>query len=95
MLNKEALSLNVLENFVPLLNEVGEDFVKRAQTQIGRSPQGKWTADFTNELFRFALECESEGGPVGGGTRPIFGLSYLSAGESGQKRILGSERSSE
>ncbi|XP_020659476.3 cholesterol side-chain cleavage enzyme, mitochondrial isoform X1 [Pogona vitticeps] len=56
VLNKEALSLKVLDNFVPLLNEVGEDFIKRVQMQIERSPQGKWTADFTNELFRFALE---------------------------------------
>ncbi|KAJ7311248.1 hypothetical protein JRQ81_006862 [Phrynocephalus forsythii] len=56
ILNKEALSLNVLDNFVPLLNEVGEDFLKRVEMQIGRSPQRKWTADFANELFRFALE---------------------------------------
>ncbi|XP_042331113.1 cholesterol side-chain cleavage enzyme, mitochondrial [Sceloporus undulatus] len=55
-LNKEALSLKVIDNFVPLLNTVGEDFVKKVHVQIGRSPQGKWTADLTNELFRFALE---------------------------------------
>lgn len=57
-LNKEALALQVIDNFVPLLNEVGEDFVKRAHLQITKSEQGRWTADFTNELFRFALECE-------------------------------------
>ncbi|KAH0619880.1 hypothetical protein JD844_014260 [Phrynosoma platyrhinos] len=28
-LNKEALSLNAIDNFVPLLNTVGEDFVKK------------------------------------------------------------------
>ncbi|XP_053128670.1 cholesterol side-chain cleavage enzyme, mitochondrial [Hemicordylus capensis] len=55
-LNKEALSLNVIDRFVPLLNEVGEDFVKRVQMQIKKSNQGRWTADLTNELFRFALE---------------------------------------
>ncbi|XP_062998462.1 cholesterol side-chain cleavage enzyme, mitochondrial [Elgaria multicarinata webbii] len=56
VLNKEALALQVIENFVPLLNEVGEDFVKRASVQIQNSAQGRWTADLTNELFRFALE---------------------------------------
>ncbi|KAL8196925.1 UNVERIFIED_CONTAM: hypothetical protein K2H54_002060 [Gekko kuhli] len=55
-LNKEVLSPQVTDNFVPLLNEVGEDFVKRAYKQIEKSPQGRWTADLTNELFRFALE---------------------------------------
>nr|XP_006121145.2 cholesterol side-chain cleavage enzyme, mitochondrial isoform X2 [Pelodiscus sinensis] len=56
ILNKEALSLQLLKCFVPLLNEVGEDFVKRVRVQIEKSGQGRWTADLTNELFRFALE---------------------------------------
>nr|XP_056722025.1 cholesterol side-chain cleavage enzyme, mitochondrial [Euleptes europaea] len=55
-LNKEALSPKVTHNFVPLLNEVGEDFVKMVYKQIERGQQGRWTADLTNELFRFALE---------------------------------------
>lgn len=58
ILNKEVLSPQVMDNFVPLLNEVGEDFVRRVRVQIEKSGRGKWTADFTNELFRFALECE-------------------------------------
>ncbi|XP_061450996.1 cholesterol side-chain cleavage enzyme, mitochondrial isoform X2 [Rhineura floridana] len=55
-LNKEVLSLKMTDNFVPLLNEVGEDFVRRVQMQIQKSGQGRWTADLSNELFRFALE---------------------------------------
>ncbi|XP_034640653.1 cholesterol side-chain cleavage enzyme, mitochondrial isoform X2 [Trachemys scripta elegans] len=56
ILNKEVLSLQVIDCFVPLLNEVGEDFVKRVRVQIEKSGLGRWTADLTNELFRFALE---------------------------------------
>nr|XP_028599663.1 cholesterol side-chain cleavage enzyme, mitochondrial [Podarcis muralis] len=56
VINREALSLKMTDHFVPLLNEVGEDFVRRVHTQIQRSGQGKWTADLSNELFRFALE---------------------------------------
>lgn len=61
VLNKEVLSLKVIDCFVPLLNEVGEDFVKRVRVQIEKSGRGRWTADLTNELFRFALECEWAG----------------------------------
>ncbi|KAL7980390.1 hypothetical protein Chor_014719 [Crotalus horridus] len=56
LLNKEAMSLKVTDNFIPLLNEVGEDFVKRMEIKVGSSPQDKWTTDLTHELFRFALE---------------------------------------
>ncbi|KAM9640073.1 cholesterol side-chain cleavage enzyme, mitochondrial isoform 2-T2 [Morphnus guianensis] len=56
MLNKEVLSPQVVEGFVPLLSEVGEDFVRRARAQVGKSGRDRWTADFTHELFRFALE---------------------------------------
>lgn len=61
MLNKEVLSPQVVEGFVPLLSEVGEDFVRRARAQVGKSGRERWTADFTHELFRFALECECQG----------------------------------
>lgn len=60
MLNKEVLSPQVVEGFVPLLSEVGEDFVRRARAQVGKSGRERWTADFTHELFRFALECECQ-----------------------------------
>ncbi|XP_074862838.1 cholesterol side-chain cleavage enzyme, mitochondrial [Carettochelys insculpta] len=56
ILNKEAMSLQMIKCFVPLLNEVSEDFVKRVQLQIEKSGHGKWTTDLINELFRFALE---------------------------------------
>uniref|UniRef100_A0A672V559 Cholesterol side-chain cleavage enzyme, mitochondrial n=1 Tax=Strigops habroptila TaxID=2489341 RepID=A0A672V559_STRHB len=56
MLNKEVLSPQVVEGFVPLLNQVGEDFIRRARAQVGKSGREYWTADFTHELFRFALE---------------------------------------
>lgn len=57
-LNKEVLSPQVVEGFVPLLSEVGEDFVRRARAQVQKSGRERWTADFSHELFRFALECE-------------------------------------
>ncbi|NXP44738.1 CP11A protein, partial [Heliornis fulica] len=56
MLNKEGLSPRVVEGFVPLLSKVGEDFVRRARVQAEKSGRDCWTADFTHELFRFALE---------------------------------------
>ncbi|NXN43369.1 CP11A protein, partial [Rhinoptilus africanus] len=34
MLNKEVLSPEVVEGFVPLLSEVGEDFIRRARAQL-------------------------------------------------------------
>ncbi|KAM9181597.1 cholesterol side-chain cleavage enzyme, mitochondrial [Mergus octosetaceus] len=55
-LNKEVLSPQVVEGFVPLLSEVGEDFVRRARAQVQKSGRERWTADFSHELFRFALE---------------------------------------
>lgn len=61
MLNKEVLSPAVVEGFVPLLSAVGEDFIRRARAQVGKSGRERWTADFTHELFRFALECECQG----------------------------------
>lgn len=58
ILNKEVISPKVLENFVPLLDEVGEDFVARVHKKIKRSGQNKWTTDLSQELFKYALECE-------------------------------------
>lgn len=55
------LSPQAVEGFVPLLSAVGEDFVRRARAQAGQSGRERWTADFTHELFRFALECEYRG----------------------------------
>uniref|UniRef100_A0A8B9TN40 Cholesterol side-chain cleavage enzyme, mitochondrial n=1 Tax=Anas platyrhynchos TaxID=8839 RepID=A0A8B9TN40_ANAPL len=60
-LNKEVLSPRVVEGFVPLLSEVGEDFVRRARAQVQKSGRERWTADFSHELFRFALECDGWG----------------------------------
>lgn len=58
ILNKEVISPKMLENFVPLLDEVGEDFVARVHKKIKRSGQNKWTADLSQELFKYALECK-------------------------------------
>ncbi|XP_053320951.1 cholesterol side-chain cleavage enzyme, mitochondrial [Spea bombifrons] len=55
-LNREVLSVPGMNRFLPLLDSVGQDFVSRAFTQVERSGRGRWTADLTNELFRFALE---------------------------------------
>uniref|UniRef100_A0A8C5GBG0 Cholesterol side-chain cleavage enzyme, mitochondrial n=1 Tax=Gouania willdenowi TaxID=441366 RepID=A0A8C5GBG0_GOUWI len=59
ILNKEVISLKVLENFVPLLDEVGQDFVTRVHKKINRSGQNKWTTDLSQELFKYALESVS------------------------------------
>ncbi|KAK6475254.1 cholesterol side-chain cleavage enzyme [Huso huso] len=59
ILNKEVISPQVMGNFVPLLDEVGQDFVSRVHKQIERSGKGRWTADLSHELFRFALESVS------------------------------------
>ncbi|NXA53186.1 CP11A protein, partial [Nothocercus julius] len=55
-LNKEVLSPQAAAAFAPLLSQVGEDFVRRARAQVRKSGRERWTADFTDELFRFALE---------------------------------------
>uniref|UniRef100_A0A8C9SUS6 Cholesterol side-chain cleavage enzyme, mitochondrial n=1 Tax=Scleropages formosus TaxID=113540 RepID=A0A8C9SUS6_SCLFO len=59
ILNKEVISPKVLENFVPLLDEVGQDFVARVHKKILRSGQNKWTTDLSYELFKYALESVS------------------------------------
>ncbi|KAL4658708.1 cholesterol side-chain cleavage enzyme, mitochondrial isoform X1 [Arapaima gigas] len=59
ILNKEVISPNVLGNFVPLLDEVGRDFVARVHKKIQRSGQNKWTTDLSHELFKYALESVS------------------------------------
>lgn len=52
------ISPKVLANFVPLLDEVGEDFVARVHKKIARSGQNKWSTDLSQELFKYALECK-------------------------------------
>ncbi|XP_027884403.1 cholesterol side-chain cleavage enzyme, mitochondrial isoform X2 [Xiphophorus couchianus] len=59
ILNKEVISLKMLENFVPLLDDVGQDFVARVHKKIIRSGQNKWTTDLSQELFKYALESVS------------------------------------
>lgn len=75
ILNKEVISPKVLENFVPLLDEVGEDFVARVHKKIKRSGQNKWTTDLSQELFKYALECKTLIGGVR--TASLFCLSLL------------------
>lgn len=45
---------------MPLLDEVGEDFVARVHKKIQRSGQKKWTTDLSQELFKYALECKND-----------------------------------
>lgn len=59
ILNKEVIAPKVQENFVPLLEEVGQDFVARVHKKIKRSGQNKWTTDLSQELFKYALESVS------------------------------------
>ncbi|XP_051548480.1 cholesterol side-chain cleavage enzyme, mitochondrial-like isoform X1 [Myxocyprinus asiaticus] len=59
ILNREVISPKVLGNFVPLLDEVGQDFVARVYKKIERSGQNEWTTDLSHELFKYALESVS------------------------------------
>ncbi|KAF7663276.1 hypothetical protein LDENG_00215020 [Lucifuga dentata] len=59
ILNKEVISPKMVGNFVPLLDEVGQDFVARVHKKIERSGQNKWTTDLSHELFKYALESVS------------------------------------
>ncbi|ROL46622.1 Cholesterol side-chain cleavage enzyme, mitochondrial [Anabarilius grahami] len=59
VLNKEVISPKVQGNFVPLLDEVGQDFVARVYKKIERSGQNQWTTDLSHELFKYALESVS------------------------------------
>ncbi|XP_049579751.1 cholesterol side-chain cleavage enzyme, mitochondrial [Syngnathus scovelli] len=59
ILNKEVISPKMQGNFVPLLDEVGHDFVARVHKKIERSGQNKWTTDLSQELFKYALESVS------------------------------------
>ncbi|XP_041966201.1 cholesterol side-chain cleavage enzyme, mitochondrial-like [Alosa sapidissima] len=56
VLNKEVIAPKVQCNFVPLLDEVGQDFVGRIYKKIERSGQRSWTVDLHQELFKYALE---------------------------------------
>ncbi|XP_077452808.1 cholesterol side-chain cleavage enzyme, mitochondrial [Stigmatopora argus] len=59
ILNKEVISPKMMGNFVPLLDEVGHDFVARVHKKIERSGKNKWTTDLSQELFKYALESVS------------------------------------
>nr|AAV67332.1 cholesterol side-chain cleavage cytochrome P450 [Anguilla japonica] len=59
VLNKQVIAPQVQENFVPLLDEVGQDFMARIQGKIEKSGNNKWTVDLSNELFKYALESVS------------------------------------
>ncbi|XP_067829642.1 cholesterol side-chain cleavage enzyme, mitochondrial-like [Heptranchias perlo] len=56
VLNKAVISPQIIQKFVPLLNEVVLDFVSSIYKKIEKSGRGTWTADLSNDLFKFALE---------------------------------------
>ncbi|XP_051898502.1 cholesterol side-chain cleavage enzyme, mitochondrial-like [Pristis pectinata] len=56
ILNKELLAPEVVQKFVPHLNEVALDFVSMVNRNIEKSRRGHWAADISNDLFKFALE---------------------------------------
>ncbi|GCC37238.1 cholesterol side-chain cleavage enzyme, mitochondrial-like isoform X1 [Chiloscyllium punctatum] len=56
VLNKAVMSPQIIQKFVPLLNEVVLDFVSTVHKQIANSGRETWTADLSNDLFKFALE---------------------------------------
>ncbi|XP_067871253.1 cholesterol side-chain cleavage enzyme, mitochondrial-like [Heterodontus francisci] len=56
VLNKALISPQIIQRFVPLLNEVVLDFVSMVYKQIEKSGRDNWTADLSNDLFKFALE---------------------------------------
>ncbi|XP_052400608.1 cholesterol side-chain cleavage enzyme, mitochondrial-like [Carassius gibelio] len=59
VLNKEIISPKVQGNFVPLLDEVIQDFVARVYKKIERTGQNEWTTDLSHELFKYTLESVS------------------------------------
>ncbi|KAG9341234.1 hypothetical protein JZ751_019675, partial [Albula glossodonta] len=56
VLNREVISPKVQEKFLPLLDDVSQDFIARVQNKIDKSRKNKWTSDFSHELFKVALE---------------------------------------
>ncbi|KAM7414630.1 hypothetical protein PAMA_019446 [Pampus argenteus] len=59
ILNKEVISPKMLENFVPLLDKVSQDFVARMHKKINQNGHNKWSTDLSQELFKYALESVS------------------------------------
>ncbi|KAM8861367.1 cholesterol side-chain cleavage enzyme, mitochondrial [Synchiropus picturatus] len=74
ILNKEVISPKMLDYFVPLLDEVGQDFMARLHQKIKRNGGEKWTADLSQELFKYALESVSS---VLYGTRLGLMMDYV------------------
>ncbi|XP_038640385.1 cholesterol side-chain cleavage enzyme, mitochondrial-like [Scyliorhinus canicula] len=56
VLNKALMSPQIIQKFVPLLNDVVLDFVSTVYKQIEKTGKGSWTVDLSNDLFKFALE---------------------------------------
>ncbi|XP_039712603.1 cholesterol side-chain cleavage enzyme, mitochondrial isoform X3 [Pteropus medius] len=57
-LNPEVMAPEAVKNFVSLLDPVSRDFVSILHRRIEQQGSGKFSGDFSNDLFRFAFESE-------------------------------------
>ncbi|XP_011380365.1 cholesterol side-chain cleavage enzyme, mitochondrial isoform X2 [Pteropus vampyrus] len=57
-LNPEVMAPEAMKNFVSLLDPVSRDFVSILHRRIEQQGSGKFSGDFSNDLFRFAFESE-------------------------------------
>ncbi|ELK03497.1 Cholesterol side-chain cleavage enzyme, mitochondrial [Pteropus alecto] len=55
-LNPEVMAPEAMKNFVSLLDPVSRDFVSILHRRIEQQGSGKFSGDFSNDLFRFAFE---------------------------------------
>ncbi|KAM6202438.1 cholesterol side-chain cleavage enzyme, mitochondrial [Rhynchocyon petersi] len=55
-LNQELMALDTMKNFLPLLNEVSQDFVSLLHRRINQQGMKKYSGDISDDLFRFAFE---------------------------------------
>ncbi|XP_004476680.1 cholesterol side-chain cleavage enzyme, mitochondrial [Dasypus novemcinctus] len=59
VLNQEVMALEAVQNFVPLLEAVAQDFVSVLHRRIKQQGSGKFSGDISSDLFRFAFESIS------------------------------------
>ncbi|XP_075391952.1 cholesterol side-chain cleavage enzyme, mitochondrial [Tenrec ecaudatus] len=55
-LNQEVMAPEAMKNFLPLLDTVSQDFVSFLHRRIHQQGVGEYSADISDDLFRFAFE---------------------------------------
>lgn len=58
VLNQEVMAPEAIKNFVPLLEGVGQDFVKVLHRRVKQQNSGNFSGDISDDLFRVAFECK-------------------------------------